>query len=219
MEATLNDITKPQNSEPAAQVGSAVGLSGPNQAPKHWYIAIVGNNTEKVCCERMRKLFEEWRREGKNCEAYVPIQQEMRAWRNGRRTEVGRIILPTFVFVRCTELERRKDVAYIPYVRRFFVNAAGAPVNGHRPIAIIPDRQMASLMRMVDGADSPVSISSRPLRLGERVRVNGGKLVGLEGNVFREADGSTNLVVKIDILGCAMVKIARDLLEPLEEPA
>ena len=78
---------------------------------------------------------------------------------------------------------------------------------------------MASLIRMVDGADSPVSISSRPLRLGERVRVNGGKLVGLEGNVFREADGSTNLVVKIDILGCAMVKIARDLLEPLEEPA
>ena len=170
MEATLNDITKPQNSEPAAQVGSAVGLSGPNQAPKHWYIAIVGNNTEKVCCERMRKLFEEWRREGKNCEAYVPIQKEMRAWRNGRRTEVGRIILPTFVFVRCTELERRKDVAYIPYVRRFFVNTAGAPVNGHRPIAIIPDRQMASLMRMVDGADSPVSISSRPLRLGERPR-------------------------------------------------
>ena len=37
--------------------------------------------------------------------------------------------------------------------------------------------------------------------------------------LFREADGSTNLVVKIDILGCAMVKIARDLLEPLEEPA
>ena len=64
--------------------------------------------------------------------------------------------------------------------------------------------------------DAPVTIGLPPLRLGERVRVNGGKLIGLEGNVFREEDGNTNLVITIDILGCAMVKIARDLLDPIK---
>lgn len=62
-----------------------------------------------------------------------------------------------------------------------------------------------------------VTIESCPLHLGDRVRVNGGKLVGLEGNICREIDGSTSLVVKIDILGCAKVTIARELLEPIAE--
>ena len=199
----------------AAKVGGAVGLFGPKRLPRRWYIAIVNNNTEKACAQRLMKTFAGWVSEGKNCEVYVPVQRELRRWRNGRRAAVDRIILPTFVFVRCTEAERRHDVAYIPFIKRFFVNIAGAAVNGHRPVAVIPDSQMAALRRMVEGADDPVTINARPLRLGERVRVNGGKLVGLEGNVYRESDGSTHLVIKIDILGCAMVKIARDLLEPL----
>ena len=61
------------------------------------------------------------------------------------------------------------------------------------------------------------AIESCPLHLGDRVRVNGGKLVGLEGNICREIDGSTSLVVKFDILGCAKVTIARELLEPIAE--
>ena len=77
--------------------------------------------------------------------------------------------------------------------------------------------QMYSLMRMVNDAEEHVTIESCPLHLGDRVRVNGGKLVGLEGNICREIDGSTSLVVKIDILGCAKVTIARELLEPIAE--
>lgn len=157
----------------------------------------------------------EWRAEGRDREVYVPLQREMRVWRNGRRSLVERVVIPTFVFVWCTEQERRREIAYLPYIKRFFVNIAGTPVHGHRPVAIIPDDQMATLRRMVEQAESPVSVGARPLHLGERVRVNGGKLVGLEGRVYREADGNTNLVVAIDILGCAMVKIARDLLDPI----
>ena len=70
-------------------------------------------------------------------------------------------------------------------------------------------------MRRGNDAEVHVTIESCPLHLGDRVRVNGGKLVGLEGNICREIDGSTSLVVKIDILGCAKVTIARELLEPI----
>lgn len=204
-----------QTKAAAAKVGGAVGLPIPHPQQRRWYIAIVSNNTEKACGERMMRIFEQWAAEGKDCEVYVPLQKELRQWRTGRRVVVDRVVLPTFVFVRCTESERRHDIAYLPFVKRFFVNIAGAVVNGHRPVATIPDEQLMSLRRMVEGAEAPVAVSTRPLRLGERVRVNGGKLVGLEGNVFREADGSTHLVIKIDILGCAMVRIARDLLDPI----
>ena len=56
---------------------------------------------------------------------------------------------------------------------------------------------MYSLMRMVNDAEEHVTIESCPLHLGDRVRVNGGKLVGLEGNICREIDGSTSLVKKL----------------------
>lgn len=67
----------------------------------------------------------------------------------------------------------------------------------------------------MEEADAPVSFEARPLHVGERVRVNGGKLVGLTGNVLREADGTTSLLVGIDILGYAKVSIQRDLLDAI----
>ena len=208
-------FTEFQSVAAASKVGGAVGLSVIREQPRHWYVAVVSNNSEKQCGLRLARLFEQWAARGQDCEVYVPIQKERRVWRDGRRRMVERVVLPALVFIRCTEAERRRDIAYLPFVKRFFVNVAGAPVNVHRPVAVIPDRQMADLRRMVEEADAPVSFEARPLHVGERVRVNGGKLVGLTGNVLREADGTTSLLVGIDILGYAKVSIQRDLLDAI----
>ena len=149
----------------AVTAGDAVGLPPPHVPRRRWYIAIVGNNSEKLCGQRLLKLFAEWQKYGKDCEVYVPIQRVLRRLGDsGRRTYVERVVLPTYVFVRCTEAERRRDIAYLPFVKRFFVNIAGAPVNGHRPVATIPDAQMACLRRMIEGASLPVTVSDRPVR-------------------------------------------------------
>ena len=166
----------------------AVGIFRNDQEKKHWYVAVVNNRSEKACQDRLRK-----------------------------RKKVDRIVFPALVFIRCTDSVRRKEIVCLPYIKRFMVNIAGSSRNTCRPVAIIPDHQMYSLMRMVNDAEEHVTIESCPLHLGDRVRVNGGKLVGLEGNICREIDGSTSLVVKIDILGCAKVTIARELLEPIAE--
>ncbi len=199
----------------ASKVGDAVGVLTPVPEPRHWYIAIVNNNSEKVVCECMEKHIEWQPAEKKDYEVYVPIQKELREWKNGKRVKVDRILFPAYVFVRCTELVRRRDIVCFPFIKRFLVNAAGTPLNGRRPVAVVPDRQMAALQRMVAASDSPVTVEARSYHLGERVRVNGGKLVGLEGNILREADGSTSFVVKIDILGCAKVTIDSDMLDPI----
>lgn len=194
----------------------AVGVPKTAKNGKHWYIAIVNNNSEKLCCERLLTRIASQPDSEKDYEVYVAAQKEMRTWRNGRRKLVERIIFPTLVFIRCTDLMRRKEIVFLPYIKRFMVNIAGSPENGHRPVAVIPDQQMRSLMRMVSDAESDVTIDPRPLRRGEKVRVNGGKLMGLEGYVLRCPDNSTSLVIDIGILGSAKVNISRDLLDPIE---
>lgn len=52
--------------------GDAVGVS----QPFRWYVAIVSNNTEKVCAEKIAAL---------GYDTYVPTQKELRRWKNGRR--------------------------------------------------------------------------------------------------------------------------------------
>lgn len=193
----------------------AVGISKSQKEAKHWYVAIVNNKSEKTCLEKLQQHLKDQFDSEQTYDVYVPIQQELRVSRDGKRKKVDRIVFPALVFIRCTDRVRRKEIVYLPYIKRFMVNIAGVPQNSHRPVAVIPDYQMHSLMRMVNDAESEVSIESHPLHLGERVRVNGGKLVGLEGNVWEESDGSTSLVIMIDILGCAKVTIARDLLEPI----
>ena len=53
-------------------------------------------------------------------------------------------------------------------------------------------------------------------RKGDRVRVARGKLCGLEGEVVTTDDGQSELVVRIDILGCAKVLISAIDIEPID---
>lgn len=209
------DVPKHPLDTTILKTDDAVGISKSSMEAKHWYVAIVNNKSEKVCLERLQQRLKSQSDSENTYEAYVAIQQEMRVDRDGKRKKMDRIVFPALVFIRCTERVRRKEIVYLPYIKRFMVNIAGAPQNSHRPVAVIPDHQMYSLMRMVSDSEEQVTIESRPLHLGERVRVNGGKLVGLEGNVWEDSDGSTSLVIMIDMLGCAKVSIARDLLEPV----
>lgn len=210
-----DDTPKQISDTTACKAVGAVGVSKSPKEARRWYVAVVNNKSEKLCQERLLQRLKNKPDSENSYEVYVPIQQEMTLRRDGRRKKIDRIVFPALLFIRCTERVRRREIVYLPYIKRFMVNIAGSSQSTCRPVAVIPDHQMYSLMRMVNDAEEQVTIESCPLHLGDRVRVNGGKLVGLEGNIYREIDGSTSLVVKIDILGCAKVTIAKDLLEPI----
>ena len=72
---------------------------------------------------------------------------------------------------------------------------------------------MADLRRMLNDADEPVTIDSFSVPLGARVRINNGKLKGLAGFVLEAPNGGTEFVIRIDLLGCAKIRIAPDLLD------
>lgn len=174
-------------------VGSAVGV-----AKSNWFVAIVKNNTEKAVMERMLKL---------GYECYVPIQKEIRIWRNGKRAIVDRVVIPSLVFIHCTEAVRR-DVVSLPYIIRFLTNRAGSSPEGlNKPLAIIPDSQIRTLQFMVGNSDTPVTFTPCIYRQGDKIRVIRGNLKGLEGEVQIVDDRHSELSVVIGLLGSAKLTI------------
>lgn len=174
-------------------VGSAVGV-----AKSNWFVAVVKNNTEKAVLDRLLKL---------GYECYVPIQKEMRIWRNGKRAMIDRVVIPSLVFIRCTETVRR-EVVSLPFIIRFLTNRAGSSPEGlSKPLAIIPDSQIKNLQFMVGNSDTPVAFAPYIYKQGDKIRVIRGNLKGLEGEVRVIDDRHSELSVVIGLLGSAKLTI------------
>ena len=196
MSASVNDSNNYVASAPVAD--DAVGVEIP-----HWYIAVVSNRSEKKNAASLLAL---------GYENFVAIQKEYHIWSNGKKKMVDQIVLPAMVFVRATEPDRKAVLANLPFIKRFVVDPARR--NGFSsPVAVIPDEQMQTLQFMLENAESPVSFDGKGFRSGDRVRVVGGQLNGLEGTVRQSKEGKSRLYVSMDILGFAIVEMDRRYLK------
>lgn len=191
----------------------AVGVSAAPAAEsenKHWYIAVVGNRTERLCARRLAD---------KGFESYVASQWEIRHWANGRKKRVERLVLRARVFVRATEKDRLAIVARLPYIYRFVTDPSRRPSpDAWAPVAVIPDRELALFRQMLGQEEYPVTLEESHVHydIGDRVRVKSGKLAGLEGVVnLQDKAESSRLHVSLDLLGCAIVEIDKHFLEKI----
>lgn len=182
-------------------VGDAVGVE-----KRHWFVAIVKHNTEKASAQKLTK-------QGYEC--YVACQPEYRIWKNGRKAKVDRIVIPSIIFIYCTESERRPLLNF-PYIFRFLTDKAELPDQFGKSIAIIPEKQIETLKFMLGNSDTTISFVNRIYRVGEKIKVIRGKLLGLEGEVLTLNDGRTDIFVSLGILGCAKVSINPTDLEPIK---
>lgn len=195
------DIVSDRVTTVPSGVGGAVGVE-----KGHWFVAIVKHNTEKASGIKLTNS-------GYQC--YVPTQEETRVWKNGRRTIVDRVVIPSVVFVRCTE-NIRKEIVNLPFISRFMTNRAGsATKTGHKPLATIPDEQIRKLQFMLGNSDVPVSFSTAPYKKGDFVRVIRGRLLGLVGEVQKIDDKHSELTVGLDFLGNARLAIETINVEPV----
>lgn len=164
----------------------------------HWFIAIVANNTERACAQKLSKI---------NIESYVIAQKYISKWKDGRRKVCERVFTPGKILVRCTESERLNIVG-LPFISRFMVNISGkANEFGKRPIAIVPDRQVDKCRFLLGQTDVDVSFDNRNITKGEKVSVIRGALLGLEGEVVGTSSDKSRIYVNLDFLGCASVLI------------
>ncbi len=173
---------------------SAVGVSN---AERFWYIAVVKNNTE---------LSSQSKLEEKGYESYVPIQVRAVESPNGGKRKKTFVVIPTMIFIHCSEEERKNIVAF-PYINRFMVDHMGAKDSFNKsPIARIPDNQIQKLKFML--GNSPENVLFEPLtfKVKDEVEVIRGGLKGLIGNIER-IDNEVGLYIRIDALGYAGVRI------------
>ena len=178
--------------------GDAVGVPD-----RKWFIAVVNNNAEKSTAAKLIAL---------GYDTYVATQEEFRIWRNGKRAKVDRVVIPSVVFVKCTEAERLQIVA-LPYINRFMTDRASA-AKTHANIATVPPEQIDTLRFMLGNSDTPVTISGEYVK-GDKVRIARGRLRGLEGEIARDSDGRSKLYINVDLLGFACLEIDPLNVEPL----
>lgn len=87
---------------------------------------------------------------------------------------------------------------------------------GEKDAAVIPMDEIDKLKFILGQSDSPVSFDAGVFSVKNTVRVIRGSLMGLHGTVMEYADGSSELVVSIDFLGGARLKIQKSDLELLK---
>lgn len=174
-------------------VDDAVGVG-----KSYWFVAIVNHNSEKQSSEKLDKM---------GVINYLPTQKEIRVWRNGRKSKVDRIVIPSTIFIYCTE-QRRREIVGLPFIFRFMTNKAGSIKDStNKPLAIIPDNEIERLKFMLGQSDIPVEITDKPFKAGDKVRVIRGNLAGLEGEVMSMKDAKSELIVALNIFGCAKLSI------------
>lgn len=185
----------------SSDVGDAVGMG-----KAVWYVAIVKNNTEKSVQERLVKL---------GHKAYVATQRVIRVWKNGRRSSIDKVVIPSLVFVKCTE-SSRKQIVNLPFISRFMMNRSSGNKGTIPNLAIIQEGEIELLRYMLGQSDVPVSFVDRQLMHGDKVKIIRGSMKGIEGEVTQVSDGKAEIIVGLGIIGTAKMTIDSAEIELLK---
>ena len=190
---------------------AAAGPSGVDGAvgvpDAKWFVAIVNPRHEKAIADKLMNI---------NVTCYVASQKEFRIWKNGRRKTIDRVVIPSMVFVHCSEKQRRLLVT-LPFINRFLVNRSADSGGLNKPVAVIDDKDIQKLKFMLGQSDHHIDFIPTPLKVNDSVRVIRGSLRGLVGQISRSSDGSHKLMVNFQLLGGASVSIDPHDVEKIAE--
>jgi transcription antitermination factor NusG len=162
----------------------------------NWYALHTRARHERVVENRLRE---------QGMETFLPIVREVHKW-SDRKKKVEVPLFGCYVFVRCAlNAEDRTLVHRVDSVLGFVgVHGTGLP---------IPDEQIESIRTVL--AKGTCCRTHPFLQVGQRVRVRGGALDGLEG-VFLSENGDHSLVISVDVIQRSMaVRIDGYDVEPL----
>ena len=168
----------------------------PNSAPDRlcWYVGCVRSCQEKNVAEALGK---------RSVEYYLPLRREVHRW-SDRRKVVECLVLPRYIFVRCTDSQRRAILAADSRIVRFL--ASGGEVS------VVRDAEMEAFRMMVEKGSGAVRVSEQPLSAGDRVRVLSGPLAGLECELVQVEAGRC-LAVRLGTFGTATMDLELETVE------
>jgi transcription antitermination factor NusG len=145
----------------------------------HWYAVRTRSRHEKIATQQL---------ESRGLETFLPLVNQVRQW-SDRKKEVELPLFSGYCFVRLnySSSERRLGVLQTHGVVSFVgVQRTGVP---------IPDSQIEDLRTLLN---NKIPMKERTfLQVGQRVRVRGGALDGVEG-ILTSQSGERSLVLSIE---------------------
>lgn len=167
-----------------------------SQQELRWYALHTRARHEKAIERRLRD---------QGMETFVPTTVEVHRW-SDRKKKVEVPLFTCYVFIRCAlSAEDRNRVYQIESVQGF-VGARGTSLP-------IPDEQIESIRKVL--TQSAPWRSYPFLKVGQRVRVRGGAMDGVEG-VFVSENGDHSLIISVDAIQRSMsVRIDGYDVEPV----
>ena len=147
----------------------------------HWYAAYTRPNREFAVKESL---------DGLGVENFLPTEELVKETPFGRKKAVAPLIRG-MIFIR-TDRDTSFSLINDHFLRIVYLKDIGG-----RHSLVIPDKQMADFMFVLDVAGSGVEVLNKDLKQGDRVRVVKGPLAGLEGELIR-VRGHKRVVIRIE---------------------
>jgi len=148
------------------------------QKTAQWYAVYTNSRHEKVVA---RQLLD------RSIETFLPLYRTWHRWKD-RRKLVELPLFPSYVFVRI-EAQKRLRVLQVPGVVTL--------VSFNSEPAVLPEKEINALRK---GLENDVHAEPHPyLRVGRKVRVMRGPMVGAEGILSRKKD-KCRVVISIEVL-------------------
>jgi transcription antitermination factor NusG len=169
-------------SDERPDVGAGTADTAINAEGRNWYAV-------HTCANHERRVAEQLALRG--VEHFLPTYQSARKWKD-RKVKLQLPLFPGYVFVQI-ELAKRMRVLQVPGVARL-VGFDGHP-------AVVPEADLLRVREFLArgfGAEP-----HRILKVGKRVRVTGGPLMGMEGIVVRRKNRK-RLVISFALIQQAM---------------
>lgn len=158
-----------------------------------WWAVYTRHQHEKVVADMLS---------AKGFQVFLPLYESTRRWKD-RRMVLSLPLFPCYVFVR-GGMDRKLQVVTTPGIHMILYRG--------EQIAVIPDQEIQSIQKVVDG---PSSVEPHPfLKCGTRVRVIRGSLEGVEGILTRKKN-LFRLVISVDMLAQSVaVEVHASDVEP-----
>jgi transcription antitermination factor NusG len=151
------------------------------QGSPNWYAVQTRARNEKVICERLQE---------QGLITFLPLVTEIRRW-SDRKKKVELPLFSCYVFVKLVATNHDERM------RVYRTNGVFGIVSMGGEAISIPDEQIEALRAVVT---QQVPCSAHPfLKIGQRVRVRGGSLDGVEG-VLLSRHGDRTLVISVDAI-------------------
>jgi transcription antitermination factor NusG len=186
----MTEIAQPRTSLPA----SAEELDDPTM--KQWFAVYTTCRHEKRVAAHL---------EHRAIEHYLPVYRTQRRWKDGSRVVLSLPLFPGYVFVRIGR-KQRVPVLEVPGVLWVVGQSGTQPTP-------LPEFEIETLRAALD----PLRVEPCPLlAAGQRVRIRGGALSGIEGIVVRRKNSFRVVITLQLIMQSIVVEVNADDLEPID---